>query len=185
MYIVSWLAKLFWLHLHLYGRSISNLLFIFSGLKQLYKMEVLNNRNLKKVCGFILLIKTMSSILFLGIMWYILEEWELHIKIWIEETGYLGSLGNSRQKQDGLRGNQSHFTGEHGSCPRSTCFYNSNISSGCMQQISQVRISGTWPRGYNTWVHSQTQNKSQAAIHCALFWVSSFITSRPGERDLG
>ena len=28
-----------------------------------------------------------------------------------------------------------------------------------------------WPRCYKTWVHSQIQNKAQAANHCALFWV--------------
>ena len=57
--------------------------------------------------------------------------------------------------------------------------------------------SASWPRGYKTWVHAQTQNKAQWLAVCghvsassqslrfilSLRMNSSFITSRPGLRD--
>ena len=64
------------------------------------------------------------------------------------------------------------------------------------QDQRSVSRDQSWPRGYKTWVHSQTQNKAQWLAACghvsassqslcfilSLRQYSSFITSRP---DLG
>ena len=65
------------------------------------------------------------------------------------------------------------------------------LNTGWVKWFS--RVSGTWPGGYKTWVHSQTQNKAQwlaawghvSASSQSLRFIlslrlySSFITSRP------